>query len=93
MVMAYNPKVAGSKPAGGMYFFLSSKPPIIRQKYTFKYFYTITSKKFDYLFFFYKEADNQLIRLNRHGAEDARGAHNSEDVGSKPTAGISLYSG
>jgi hypothetical protein len=25
---------------------------------------------------------------NRHGAEEARGAHNSEDVGSKPTAGI-----
>ncbi len=25
---------------------------------------------------------------NRHGAAEARGAHNSEDVGSKPTAGI-----
>jgi hypothetical protein len=45
-------------------------------------------KKFDYLFFFKKEADNQLIRLNRHGAEAARGAHNSEDTGSKPVAGI-----
>jgi hypothetical protein len=25
--------------------------------------------------------------LNRHGAEEARRAHNPEDVGSKPTAG------
>jgi hypothetical protein len=25
--------------------------------------------------------------INRHGAAEARGAHNSEDVGSKPTAG------
>ena len=25
---------------------------------------------------------------NRHGAEEARGAHNSEDLGSKPSAGI-----
>ena len=29
---------------------------------------------------------------NRHGAEEARRAHNPEDVGSKPTVGIlSLY--
>ena len=26
--------------------------------------------------------------LYRHGAEAARGAHNSEDIGSKPIAGI-----
>ena len=26
--------------------------------------------------------------LNRHGAEEARGAHNPEDTGSKPVAGI-----
>ena len=26
--------------------------------------------------------------LHRHGAEAARGAHNSEDIGSKPIAGI-----
>ncbi len=29
--------------------------------------------------------------INRHGAEAAREAHNFEDVGSKPTAGISLH--
>ena len=27
---------------------------------------------------------------NRHGAEEARGAHNSEDLGSKPSVGIFL---
>ena len=33
--------------------------------------------------------DNNLVITikNRHGAAEARGAHNSEDVGSKPTAG------
>ena len=29
-----------------------------------------------------------MITINRHGAEAARRAHNPEDVGSKPTAGI-----
>ena len=37
--------------------------------------------------------DNEDIedKINRHGAEEARGAHNSEDVRSKLTAGISPY--
>ena len=30
---------------------------------------------------------------NRHGAEEARRAHNSEDVGSKPTDGTSNHIG
>jgi hypothetical protein len=30
-------------------------------------------------------------QINRHGAEEARGAHNSEDVRSKLTAGTSPY--
>ncbi len=30
---------------------------------------------------------NKNFLINRHGAAEARGAHNSEDVGSKPTAG------
>jgi hypothetical protein len=30
-------------------------------------------------------------QINRHGAEEARGAHNSEDTGSKPVAGTSPY--
>ena len=29
--------------------------------------------------------------LHRHGAEAARRAHNPEDLGSKPSAGIFLY--
>ena len=34
----------------------------------------------------------QRRQINRHGAEEARGAHNSEDVRSKLTAGsTSLY--
>ena len=33
--------------------------------------------------------DNRTrMGTNRHGAEEARRAHNSEDVGSKPTDGI-----
>ena len=32
------------------------------------------------------------IIYHRHGAAGARGAHNSEDVGSKPTAGIFIKS-
>jgi hypothetical protein len=30
----------------------------------------------------------QYTTQHRHGAEEARGAHNSEDIGSKPIAGI-----
>jgi len=33
-------------------------------------------------------SDTKHEHLNRHGAEVARGAHNSEGTGSKPVAGI-----
>ena len=32
-------------------------------------------------------SDIKLEHLSRHGAEVARGAHNSEDTGSKPVVG------
>ena len=36
----------------------------------------------------HSSSDTKHEHLNRHGAAEARGAHNPEDTGSKPVAGI-----
>ncbi len=36
----------------------------------------------------HSSSDTKHEHLSRHGAEVARGAHNPEDTGSKPVAGI-----
>ncbi len=52
------------------------------------WYIVVDVKKFDCLYLFNVISDLRSKSINRHGAEEARGAHNSEDIGSKPIVGI-----
>ena len=58
------------------------------------------TKKFDYIFVVINGISSYRVHrsvrtisrhINRDGAEEARGAHNSEVSGSNPLSGISIY--